>query len=34
VEQNGGRLEIESRPGIGTTIRVRLPTAADPGVIA
>ncbi len=28
VEQNGGRLEIESRPGSGTTIRVRLPAAA------
>ena len=28
VEQNGGRLEIESRPGAGTTVRVgsRLPT--------
>jgi signal transduction histidine kinase len=25
VEQNGGRLEIESRPGEGTTARVRLP---------
>jgi signal transduction histidine kinase len=31
VEQNGGKLEIESRPGSGTTIRVRLPVAADPG---
>jgi signal transduction histidine kinase len=27
VEQNGGRLEIESRPGDGTTVRVRLPAA-------
>jgi signal transduction histidine kinase len=26
VEQNGGRLEIASRPGVGTTVRVRLPT--------
>jgi len=34
VEQNGGKLEIESRPGIGTTIRVRLPAAADPGATA
>jgi signal transduction histidine kinase len=25
VEQNGGRLEIASRPGEGTTVRVRLP---------
>ena len=24
VEQNGGRLEIASRPGEGTTVRVRL----------
>lgn len=28
VEQNGGRLEIESRPGEGTTVRVRLPAVA------
>jgi signal transduction histidine kinase len=26
IEQNGGRLEIASRPGEGTTVRVRLPT--------
>ena len=26
VEQNGGRLEIVSRPGEGTTVRFRLPT--------
>jgi signal transduction histidine kinase len=26
IEQNGGRLEILSRPG-GTTVRVRLPAA-------
>jgi two-component system cell cycle sensor histidine kinase PleC len=25
VEQHGGRLELESAPGIGTTVRVRLP---------
>jgi signal transduction histidine kinase len=25
VEQNGGRLEIESRIGEGTTVRIRLP---------
>jgi signal transduction histidine kinase len=28
VEQNGGRLEILSAPGTGTTVRVRLPTGA------
>jgi two-component system NtrC family sensor kinase len=28
VEQNGGRLEIASRPGEGTTVRLRLPTEA------
>ncbi len=27
VEQNGGRLEIESRQGHGTTVRLRLPVA-------
>jgi two-component system, NtrC family, sensor histidine kinase HydH len=26
MEQNGGRLEIVSRPGEGTTVRLRLPT--------
>ncbi|MDQ3138642.1 MAG: ATP-binding protein [Gemmatimonadota bacterium] len=30
VEQNGGRLEISSRPGEGTTVRLRLP-AEDAG---
>ncbi|MBA3318889.1 MAG: HAMP domain-containing protein [Gemmatimonadales bacterium] len=30
VEQNGGRLEIESAPGVGTTVRVRLPPAEAP----
>jgi signal transduction histidine kinase len=29
VEQNGGRLELRSRPGTGTTVSVRLPAAAD-----
>jgi signal transduction histidine kinase len=27
VEQNGGRLELDSRPGAGTTVRVRIPVA-------
>jgi two-component system sensor histidine kinase HydH len=26
IEQNGGRMEIVSRPGEGTTVRLRLPT--------
>ena len=26
IEQNGGRLEIASRPGEGTTVRVHLPS--------
>jgi signal transduction histidine kinase len=29
VEQNGGRLEIESREGQGTTVRVRLPAGSE-----
>jgi signal transduction histidine kinase len=29
VEQNGGRLEIESQEGKGTTVRVRLPAGSD-----
>ena len=29
VEQNGGRLEIESTPGSGTRVRVRLPVEAS-----
>src|SRR6185312_15130629 len=32
VEQNGGRLEIASRPGEGTTVRLRLPVAETGGV--
>ena len=28
VEQNGGRLEIQSMPGAGPTVRVRLPAGA------
>ena len=34
VEQNGGRLEIDSRPGRGTTVRVRLPASAPIGAPA
>jgi signal transduction histidine kinase len=29
IEQNGGRLEIASTPGVGTTIRLWLPAALD-----
>ncbi len=28
VEQHGGTVDFESEPGVGTTVRVRLPTAA------
>jgi signal transduction histidine kinase len=31
VEQNGGRLELVSPPGAGTTVRVRIPAVHDPG---
>jgi signal transduction histidine kinase len=34
VEQNGGRLEISSRPGAGTTARVWLPAAGSDGARA
>jgi signal transduction histidine kinase len=27
IEQNGGRLELASRPGAGTTVRLRIPAA-------
>jgi signal transduction histidine kinase len=29
VEQNGGRLELASRPGAGTTVRMRIPAAPE-----
>ena len=29
VEQNGGRLEIESEPGHGTTVRIHLPATSE-----
>jgi signal transduction histidine kinase len=32
VEQNGGRLELTTRAGAGTTVRVRLPAAEAGGV--
>jgi signal transduction histidine kinase len=31
LERQGGRLEIESRPGSGTTMRLRLPRSPTPG---
>jgi signal transduction histidine kinase len=34
VEQNGGRLELASQPGKGTTVRVRLPAAEAGGLAA
>ncbi|MGH7535783.1 MAG: sensor histidine kinase, partial [Gemmatimonadales bacterium] len=34
VEQNGGRLEITSRPGEGTTVRIRLPVVPSPVLAA
>jgi two-component system, NtrC family, sensor kinase len=30
VEQNGGRLELVSSPGTGTTVRVRIPAGREP----
>ena len=32
VEQNGGSLDLTSRPGDGTTVRIRLPTAETTGL--
>ncbi len=32
VEQNGGMLELATRPGDGTTVRIRLPTAETTGL--
>ncbi|UQA57681.1 ATP-binding protein [Polyangium aurulentum] len=34
VEEHGGRVWIESEPGCGTTVLVRLPIAAEPGETA
>ena len=29
VEQSNGKLELETRPGLGTTVRLVFPSAAD-----
>ena len=32
IEKHGGQLEVESRPGVGTTFRIRLPLECDPAL--
>lgn len=34
MEQHGGTIEIESEPGVGTTVILRLPLTATPGTEA
>ncbi|RKZ14721.1 hypothetical protein DRQ53_10875 [bacterium] len=34
VQRHGGRVELESEPGQGTTVRIRLPRAPDPATFS
>ena len=33
VDEHGGRVRVESRPGAGTTVAVELPAAAQAGAV-